>query len=81
MTIIKCSTVELTKQEAESIYYNKQYIVTSTAIFQPFYSNAQKTIYFQKVSIIRGLAKRGRHYRLTAKEINHILGYQYLIEE
>ena len=74
----KAGRVELTKQEAFDIYENKKYIVTSTAIYQPHYSQAQKAVYFTKISTIKGIAKRGRFHTLTSQEINHILGYEYL---
>ena len=74
----KAGRVELTKEQAFKIYDNKKYIVTNYGIFQPFYSQAQKQVYFQQVSFIKGIAKRGRFYTLTGNEINHILGYEYL---
>lgn len=77
----KAGNVELTKSEAEEIYNNKKYIVTSTAIWQPHFSVAQNQIYFTKIATIKGIAKRGRFHKLTAEEINHILGYDYLRKE
>ena len=74
----KAGRVELTKQEAFNIYDNKKYIVTSTAIYQPHYSQAQKSVYFTQISYIKGIAKKGHFHTLTAQEINHILGYEYL---
>ena len=74
----KAGRVELTKEQAFNIYENKKYIVTSTAIYQAHYSQAQKAVYFTKISEIKGMAKRGRFHTLTAKEINNILGYEYL---
>lgn len=74
----KAGRVELTKEQAYKIYNDKKYIVTSYGIFQPFYSQASKQVYFQKISIIKGLVKRGRFHTLTGSEINHILGYEYL---
>ena len=74
----KAGNVELTKSEAEEIYNNKKYIVTSTAIYQPHFSVAQNQIYFTKIATIKGIVKRGRFYKLTAEEIDNILGYEYL---
>lgn len=74
----KAGNVELTKEEAFSIYENKKYIVTSSAIYQPHFSSAQNQVYFTKISTCKGLAKRGRHYRLTAEQINHVMGFEYL---
>jgi len=78
----KAGNVELSEVEAEEIYNNKKYVVTSTAIWQPHFSHAQKQqIYFTKIADIKGIAKRGRFYKLSAGEINHILGYDYLRED
>ena len=69
------------EEEAERIYTEKRYICTSTAIWQPQYSQAQGRIYFIKISDYKGLANRGRFYTLTAEQINHIMGYEYLRTE
>lgn len=74
----KAGNVELTKKEAFEIYENKKYIVTSYGIFQPHFSQSQNAIYFTQITVIKGLAKRGRFYKLSGDEINHILGYKYL---
>lgn len=75
--------VQLTKEQAERIYNEKRYICTSTAIYQPHFSQAQpkQQIYFTKIADYKGLARRGRYYALTAEEINHIFGYEYLRTE
>lgn len=77
----KAGRVELTKEDAERIYTNKQYICTSTAIWQPHYSQAQGMIYFTKIADYKGLARRGRFYALTAAEINNVMGFEYLRED
>lgn len=77
----KAGNVELSKKEAEEIYNNKKYICTSTAIYQPHFSKAQNQIYFTKITEIKGIAKRGRFYKLTAQEINKIIGREYLRTE
>lgn len=74
----KAGRVELTKEDAERIYAEKKYICTSTAIWQPHYSQAQDRIYFTKIADYKGLAGRGRFYALTAEQINHVMGYEYL---
>lgn len=76
----KAGRVELTKEQAEIIYKEKRYICTSTAIWQPHFTQAQQKqkIYFTKIADYKGLARRGRWYALTAEEINHIFGYEYL---
>ena len=76
----KAGTVELTKEEAFGIYNAKKYVVNSTAIYQPHYSQAQDAVYFTKIASVKGLAPRGRFYMLTAAAINNIVGYAYLAE-
>ena len=77
----KAGRVELTKEDAERIYAEKKYICTSTAIWQPHFSQAQNKIYFTKIADYKGLASRGRFYALTAEQINHVMGYEYLRTE
>ena len=77
----KAGRVELTRADAEEIYVQKKYVVTSTAIWQPHFSQAQNMFYFIKVLDIKGMARRGRFYKLTAKEINHVLGQKLLRED
>lgn len=76
----KAGSVELTEKEAFQIYDEKKYIATSTAVYQPHYSQAQKAVYFSKVLTVKGIARRGRFYTLTADEINRILGKEILSE-
>ena len=76
----KVGNVELSERESYDIYNNKKYICTSTAIYQPHFSQAQNQIYFTKIASYKGIAKRGRFYTLNAKEINDIIGYDYLRE-
>lgn len=77
----KAGNVELSENEAHDIYKNKKYICTSTAIWQPHFSQAQNRIYFTKIATYKGLARRGRFYALTAEEINHVMGFEYLRTE
>ena len=76
----KAGNVELTKEEAEYIYNNKLYVVSYSGIYQPHFSQAQNRIYFMQICMEKGLARRGRFYKLSAKEINHIMGFEYLKE-
>ena len=80
-TYCKAGNVELSKEEAEEIYNNKKYVVTSTAIWQPHFSQAQNRIYFSKIADVKGMARRGRFYRMTAREINNVLKQKLLNEE
>lgn len=74
----KAGAVELSEKEAFEIYNNSLYVCTSTAIYQPHFSAAQERVYFSKIFDIRGLAKRGRFYKLTAGEVNKALGLELL---
>ena len=77
----KAGSVELTKDEAIAIYESKKYIVTSYGIYQPHWHNNQpeQRVTFQKISDIHGITRRGRFCTLTGDEINHILGYELLL--
>lgn len=75
----KAGTVELNRQEAQEIYEGQRYVVTSTAIWQPFYSQAQDRYYFQRIIDYKGIARRGRFYVMTAQEINSCIGQEILI--
>lgn len=76
----KAGTTELTKEDAFLIYNAKLYVVNSTAIYQPHYSQAQDAVYFTKIASVKGLAQRGRFYKLTAADINRLMGYEYLAD-
>jgi hypothetical protein len=76
--IIKAGFVELTEEEAFYIYQSGKYVVSYSGIYQPHYSNAQKTVYFSKVCSQKGLARHGRFYVLDAAFINKLLGYELL---
>lgn len=76
----KAGSVELTEKEAFRIYDEKKYIATSTAVYQPHYSQAQNAVYFSKVLTVKGIARRGRFYTMTAAQINRILDKEILSE-
>ena len=78
--IVKVGRVEMYEKDLENLYNEKKYIVASYGIYQICYSVVQRKFYGMKISDIKGLAGRGRYYTLTAKEINHVLGYEYLAE-
>lgn len=80
MEVIKIGNVELTEKEAWELYENKMYIITYSKIYQLHYSQAQQKVYGQEIYHQKGLARKGRFHKLTAKEINHLVGYQLVIE-
>ena len=76
----KAGRVELSEQEAIRIYSERKFIVTSYGIFQPKWHDNQplQRVSFFQISSIKGLAKCGRWHALTAEEINHIVGEEWL---
>lgn len=80
MEIVKIGNVELTREEAETIYTEGKYICSYTGIFQIHFSSAQNKFYGHKVINYKGYARRGCFYVQTAAQINHVLGQKILIE-
>ena len=74
--IIKIGSVELTPDEAYQLYEQKKYIVTYSKIYQLFYSQAQKTVYGQQIYYCKGMARPGRFYVMTDKDVNRLVGYE-----
>ena len=73
--------VELSRDEVETYYTAKKYIVAYGGIWQISFSQAQNKFCGQKVSRERGLSSRGRFYALSASEVNKLLGVKLLSEE
>lgn len=78
--ITKVGNAEFYQEDLAEVYNNKQYVCTSSAIYQIMYSVAQKRYYGAKI-YNQGLAGRGRFYLLTAKQINNILKTELLRED
>ena len=70
-----------TQKELKSFYLNNKVVaITSNAIYQLHYSQAQEQCYFTKVNLhIKGLAKKGRHYLLTPMQANYFIGENLFI--
>lgn len=79
--IVKIGNVELYESEVQKLYEEKKYIATYSGVYQILYSNAQKKFYGLKIIEEKGIARRGRFYVMTPKEINKVLGKKVLIEE
>ena len=77
----KAGTTELTREEAEEIFNAKLYVVNHTAIWQPHFSEEKNKYYFTKVASVKGIARKGSFYRMTAKRINEVLGENLLNED
>lgn len=80
MEIVKIGPVELYLNEAIELYQSGKYIVTYSRIYQLFYSNAQKTVYGIEIFYHKGMARRGRFYALTASDVNHLVGFNLVID-
>ena len=78
MNIFKIGNVELSEELAQKYYEQAKYICGYTGIYQIFYSQAQNMYYGQKVLDIKGMARRGRFYALSGKEVNHVIGKDIL---
>ena len=73
-TIVKIGSVEVTEQEAFSLYEQGKYIVTYSMIYQLHYSAAQKRVYGTVIYRSPGMARRGRFYAIDGKSVNRLVG-------
>lgn len=80
MVIVKIGSVELTEEEVKALYEAKKYICTYSGVYQIFY-NENYGFSGQLIIHYKNLARRGRFYSLTAKEINKIIGKSILRED
>lgn len=82
--MIKVGNVELSEQEASKIVSSdRHYIVTYSKIYDLRYSHNAGFHYLTVYSCpVKGehLTRRGRFYLYDAKEVNHLLGFNLLIE-
>ena len=80
--IVKIGKVEMYKEEAEKIYSDGKYILTSTSVYQIKYSSAQKHFYGSRVYWEKGarFCKPGRYFVFDAAHVNRVLGFNLLIE-
>lgn len=78
--VVKIGTVEMYESEAQEIYEAGKYILTYSKVYTVDYSTAQKRFY-GRVVLNQGGARRGRHYIMTAKELNRLFGKMIFIED
>lgn len=71
MEIIKIGNVELTEEEAVKLCSEGKFLITYSKIYQLVSDG--KRIHGKVIYTQRGLARRGRYYAFTGKEINHLL--------
>ena len=72
---------EKKSRDIKKAYHDKKYIVTSNAIYQPYYSEAQQQYYANKVYQTKkgeNLTLRGRFFHFTGEEVNKLLGVELL---
>lgn len=76
----KIGTVELFRDECEEIYNSKKYILTSTSVYQLFFSQASNIFYGQKVYYQKGarFTRQGRYHVFDGAYINDLIGFQLL---
>lgn len=79
--IVKIGSVELYRDEAEKLYSENKYILTSTAVYKIMYSTAQCMFYGQKVYWEKGarFCKRGRYFIFDGAHVNRAIGHEIFI--
>jgi len=83
--MVKIGSVELTEREAFRLYEEHKYIVAYKRVFELRYSAAQGRVYGSQIYEVPyrgqcGLTKRGRFFAMSAKEVNHLLGFRLVNE-
>lgn len=78
--MVKIGPVEYRRSEVERFYRQGLYVAAYSGVWSIRYSEAQQGFYGHKVLDVKNLAGRGRHYLLTAGQINRILGQEVLRE-
>lgn len=78
---IKIGAAKLTAAEALRLYTENKYIITYGAIFQLFYSAAQRQTYGAEIYRGQNLTRRGTYQAATAAEVNELLKFELLRTE
>lgn len=68
----------LSHNEVLKHYCDHKYIITHGAIYQLFYSNAQRRAYAAKIYSAPNLTRRGTYRAATAAEVNKLLQFDLL---
>lgn len=68
----------LSHSEVLKLYFERKYIITYGAIYQLFYSNAQRRAYASKIYSGQNLTRRGTYRAATAAEVNQLLQFDLL---
>lgn len=75
---MKIGKIQINDAEAWKIYESNQYIVTYGRVYQLHYSQASGMIYGNSIYQAPGLCKRGTWQRMTAQEVNDLVGFKLL---
>lgn len=75
---MKIGKIQISSAEAWKIYESNQYVVTYGRVYQLYFSQAQSTVYGLPVYQAPGLCKRGTWQRMTAQQVNSLLGFKLL---
>lgn len=68
----------LSHDEVLKLYSERKYIITHGAIYQLFYSNAQRRAYGAEIYSAPNLTRRGTYRAATAAEVNQLLQFDLL---
>ena len=78
---ITIGDISIDSRQAQRYYRDGKYLVTYSRIFQLNSSvNVEGHIYGTCIYYKTGLLKRGTHKFMSAKEVNELLGFKYLME-
>lgn len=69
---------KLSHADALQYYCSHKYIITYSAIYQLFYSAAQRRAYASEIYHAPNLTRRGTYRAATAAEVNELLKFQLL---
>lgn len=68
----------LSHSEVLKLYFEHKYIITYSAVYQLFYSNAQRRAYAAEIFRAPNLTRRGTYQAATAAEVNKLLQFDLL---
>lgn len=68
----------LSHDKALKLYFERKYIITYSAVYQLFYSNAQRRAYASEIYRGQNLTRRGTYRAATAAEVNKLLQFDLL---
>ena len=76
--IVIIGNLTLSHNEVLKIYCSHKYIITYSAIYQVFYSAAQRRAYASEIYHAPKLTRRGTYRTATAAEVNALLQFPLL---